>query len=122
MQNLAVGVQASVSSLNPGRSRLTQVRVKSLNGRKLKCRRRARIGDGLVRVARLVEEAGGDKRRPGNLVIVGYRHPEVPLIEIMIGGLIGGEREKGKGGIGERADVGEWLGVKQEAVPTKRTY
>lgn len=30
----------------------------------------------------------GDKRRPGNLAIVGYRHPEVALIEIMIGGLM----------------------------------
>lgn len=33
-----------------------------------------------------------------------------------------GRREKGKERIGERADVAEWLGVKQEAVPTKRTH
>lgn len=35
---------------------------------------------------------GGDKRRPGNLAIAGYRHPEVALIEIMIGGLMPAER------------------------------
>lgn len=34
----------------------------------------------------------GDKRRPGNLAIVGYRHPEVALIEIMIGGLMWSRR------------------------------
>lgn len=46
----------------------------------------------VVRVAKLLEcimvEAVGDKRRPGNLAIVGYRHPEVALIEIMIGELM----------------------------------
>lgn len=46
----------------------------------------------MVRVAKLLEyimaEAVGDKRRPGNLPIVGYRHPEVALIEIMIGELM----------------------------------
>lgn len=79
-----------------------------------------------------VEVSGGDKRRPANLAIVDYRHSEVALIEIMIGGLmrrasrrrrkrIAG-RKKGRPEIVERADVGEWLGVKQEAVPTKRTH
>lgn len=38
----------------------------------------------------------GDKRRPGNLAIVGYRHPEVALIEIMIGELTGAEDEEGR--------------------------
>lgn len=68
----------------------------------------------------------GDKRRPGNLVNCRLSSPG------------GGsdrnydwradrrgnetEREKGKERIGERADVAEWLGVKQEAVPTKRTH
>lgn len=38
----------------------------------------------------------GDKRRPGNLPIVGYRHPEVALIEIMIGGLMRPRRIRGE--------------------------
>lgn len=42
----------------------------------------------------------GDKRRPGNLAIVGYRHPEVALIEIMIGGLMW--RAEDEGGTTER--------------------
>lgn len=47
----------------------------------------------VVRVAKLLEcitvwSPVGDKRRPGNLAIVDYRHPEVALIEIMIGGLM----------------------------------
>lgn len=71
----------------------------------------------------LSDESSGDKRRPGNLVIVDYRHPEVALIGIMIGGLIERrEKETGKERIGERADVAEWLGVKQEAVPTQQTH
>lgn len=36
----------------------------------------------------IIAKSGGDKRRPANLTIVDYRHSEVALIEIMIGGLM----------------------------------
>lgn len=64
----------------------------------------------VVRVAKLlecimVEARVGDKRRPGNLAIVGYRHPEVALIEIMIGGLMWrAEDEEGRQKERERDD------------------
>lgn len=70
----------------------------------------------------------GDKRRPGNHVNCRLSSPgggsdrNYDWRADGRGSSGTGRREKGKERIGERADVAEWLGVKQEAVPTKRTH
>lgn len=69
----------------------------------------------------------GDKRRPGNHVNCRLSSPGGGSDRNYDWRADGrgsetGRREKGKERIGERADVAEWLGVKQEAVPTKRTH
>lgn len=43
---------------------------------------------GKIALVHYGETPGGHKRRPANLAIVDYRHSEVALIEIMIGGLL----------------------------------
>lgn len=58
------------------------------------------------RVARLVEATGAAETKGVRAIswIVGYRHPEVALIEIMIGGPIVGQRDRE--GERERANWG----------------